>query len=166
MPADPTPPANSELLRRLLENRVDFVVVGGVAAVLQGASILTVDLDLCIPFSPENLARLLPLLVGIDARFRAHPERPRLTAEVERFSTFRLLMLETALGPLDVLREITGIGQFEEVVRASTELDLGGLRCRVLGLEGLIAAKRAAGRDTDLRVLPELEATLRLRAGD
>ena len=165
MPTDPTPPASADILRLLVENRVEFVVVGGVAAVLQGASILTVDLGLCIPFSGENLSRLLPLLIRLDARFRAHPERPRLTADVEHFSAFRLLMLETALGPVDFLREITGIGGFREVADASHELDLGDVRCRVLGLEGLILAKRAAGRDKDLRVLAELEATLRLRSG-
>lgn len=164
MPANPTPPANAELLHRLVASRVDFVVVGGVAAVLQGASLLTVDLDLCIPFSTENLSRLLPLMVAIDARFRAHPDRPRLTTDVEHFASIRLLMLETRLGPIDILREITGIGGFDEVERASTEIDLGEIRCRVLGLEGLISAKRAAGRDKDLRVLAELEATLRLRS--
>ena len=165
MPANSTPPANGELLHRLIDSRVDFVIVGGVAAVLQGASILTIDLDLCIPFSPENLSRLLPLLVDMDARFRAHPDRPRLTNDVERFASFRLLLLETALGPVDILREITGIGDFDEVARASTEIDLGEFRCRVLGLEGLISTKRAVGRDKDLRVLAELEATLRLRSG-
>ncbi len=148
MPTDPTPPASADLLRLLVENRVEFVVVGGVAAVLQGASILTVDLDLCIPFSGENLSRLLPLLIRLDARFRAHPERPRQTADVEHFSAFRLLLLETALGPVDFLREITGIGGFREVADASHELDLGDVRCRVLGLEGLILAKRAAARYT------------------
>ncbi|MEO8198023.1 MAG: hypothetical protein ABI689_15000 [Thermoanaerobaculia bacterium] len=164
MPANPTPPASAELLHRLVDRRIDFIVVGGVAAVLQGASILTVDLDLCIPFSTGNLSRLLPLLVELDARFRAHPDRPRLTADVEHFAAFRLLLLETVCGPVDFLREITGIGAFDEVARASTEIDLGEFRCRVLGLEGLIATKRAVGRDKDLRVLAELEATLRLRS--
>lgn len=164
MPTKPAPNSSAELLRRLVDSEVEFIVVGGVAAVLQGASILTVDLDLCVPFSHANLARLLPLLVELDARFRAHPDRPRLVPDVEQFSAFRLLMLETSLGPVDVLREIAGIGGFDEVARASTELDLGDLRCRVLGLEGLISAKRAVGRDKDLRVLAELEATLRLRS--
>ncbi len=122
MPANSTPPANGELLHRLIDSRVDFVIVGGVAAVLQGASILTIDLDLCIPFSPENLSRLLPLLVDMDARFRAHPDRPRLTNDVERFASFRLLLLETALGPVEILREITGIGDSTRSRGPGTEM--------------------------------------------
>ena len=163
MPPTPANASSVELLERLIDRGVEFVVVGGVAAVLHGSSLLTVDLDLCIPFSAENLSRLLPLLVELDARFRAHPERPHLLADVERFSSFRLLLLETSLGPVDFLREITGVGDFEAVSRSSLEVRLGNLRCHVLSLEALITAKRATGRDKDLRVLAELEATLRLR---
>ncbi len=154
---------NLELLRRLSAAEVEFVVVGGVAAVLQGSAILTVDLDLCAPFGVENLARLLPVLVALDGRFRAHPDLPRLTDEPARFAEFRLLMLQTSLGPVDVLREIDGLGNYAAVAREAETLDLGSFQCRVLGLAGVIAAKRAAGREKDLRALPELEATLRLR---
>lgn len=164
-PPEPRSP-NLELLRRLSVAGVEFVVVGGVAAALHGSSLVTIDLDLCAPFSTENLTRLLPELIELGARFRAHPERPNLENDPERFSRFRLLMLETALGPLDVLREIDGVGAYPDVKRASVRLDLGELRVRVLGLEALIAAKRAAGREKDLRALPELEATLRLRRRD
>lgn len=155
---------NLEILRRLTEAEVEFAVVGGVAAVLQGSSLLTVDLDLCVPFTESNLARLLPVLVDLEACFRAHPERPRLTNDPAKFSAFRLLMLQTSLGPLDILREIDGIGDYDAVARASVILDLRSFRCRALGLVGVIAAKRAAGREKDLRALPELEATQRLRA--
>ena len=163
MPPTETSSPNLELLRRLTAAEVDFVVVGGVAAALQGSSLVTVDLDLCAPFTPENLTRLLPGLVELRARFRAHPEHPALENDPERFLRFRLLLLETALGPVDLLREIDGVGSFSDVERASEWLDLGELRVRVLGLEALIAAKRAAGRDKDLGALPELEATLRIR---
>jgi hypothetical protein len=163
MPPPDAPTANLELLDRLTRAGVELIVVGGVAAALHGSSLLTVDLDLCVPFTAPNLDRLLPVLVDLEARFRAHPDRPRLENDPQRFARFRMLLLETRLGPLDLLREIEGIGDFAAVERASDWLDLGELRVRVLGLEGLIAAKRAAGRDKDLRALPELEATLALQ---
>lgn len=51
-----------------------------------------------------------------------------------------------------------------EVYRHSTEMGLDAdLRFRVLNLEALIRAKRAAGRRKDLGQLPELEALLELK---
>jgi len=163
MPSTNPPADNLELLRKLTTAGVEFVVVGGVAAALQGSSLVTVDLDLCTPFSADRLRRLLPVLVELDSRFRAHPDRPRLEIDPARFSRFRMLLLETRLGPLGLLREIEGVGDYSEVERASEWVDLGEFGARVLGLEALIAAKKAAGRDKDLRALPELEATLALR---
>ncbi len=59
------------LLRVLLRHEVDFLVVGGVAAQLAGAPILTFDLDVLYDKSPENLDRLLPALEELKAHYRA-----------------------------------------------------------------------------------------------
>jgi hypothetical protein len=68
------------------------------------------------------------------------------------------LPLSTDLGDLDLLAEIAGIGEFARVQAAAVWVDLFGYRLAVLSLDGLIAAKRAAGRPKDLLTLPELEA--------
>ena len=39
-----------DLLRRLVEHGVEFVLVGGMAAAAHGASIVTEDVDICIRF--------------------------------------------------------------------------------------------------------------------
>ena len=70
---------------------------------------------------------------------------------------YRNLCLECGLGDLDVLGEIAGVGGFEAVRARSVELELPGRRIRVLGLDALIDAKRALGREKDREALRELE---------
>ena len=68
----------------------------------------------------------------------------------------------TALGEIDLLGEVTGLGDYHAVQAHSTIIPIFDLPCQVLSLEGLIIAKRAAGRPKDLMVLPELEALVEL----
>ena len=154
---------NDALLKKLADAGVELVVIGGVAAVLHGSATTTRDLDLCIPFTRESFARLLPALSSLNPRFRQHPEQPPLTGEPERFVPFRHLLLVTDLGWLDLMREVSGVGSWPEVSAASETVEIAGQPIRVLTLEALIRAKRAAGRDRDLRAIPELEALLELR---
>jgi hypothetical protein len=71
--------------------------------------------------------------------------------------------LTTEVGDLDLLGEVTGMGGYEQVATFSEEMEIFGMTCKVLTLEGLIKARRAVGRAKDLRVLPELEALLEIR---
>ncbi|MEK7785119.1 MAG: hypothetical protein AAB658_06795 [Chloroflexota bacterium] len=71
--------------------------------------------------------------------------------------------LDTDLGALDLLGEASPFGEFLQVIQHAEEAELFGYRVRVLSLEALIDAKRAAGRQKDLLVIPELEALLELR---
>jgi hypothetical protein len=69
----------------------------------------------------------------------------------------------TDLGPLDFLGEVAGLGTFDAVKAASDHLNIFGIDCGVLYLNGLIASKRAAGRKKDLIAVTELEGLLDLR---
>ncbi len=71
--------------------------------------------------------------------------------------------LSTDFGDLDLFGDVIGLGRYEEVLTYSEELDLFGIPCRVLILEGLIEAKEACGRAKDLRLLPELKALQQIR---
>ena len=64
---------------------------------------------------------------------------------------------------MDILGEVTGMGSYEKLLPFSEELEIYGMRCQVLTLEGLIKSKRAVGRAKDLMLLPELEALLDIR---
>src|SRR5205085_8120132 len=64
----------------------------------------------------------------------------------------------TAEGPIDLLGELTGVGQFDAVREHATEATMFGARYLFLDLDTLILAKRAAGRAKDLETIAELEA--------
>jgi hypothetical protein len=68
--------------------------------------------------------------------------------------------LITDLGALDFLGEVAGVGNYLEVKKNSDVMAIFDMDCQVLSLEGLIRSKKAAGRERDLEVIPELEGLL------
>jgi hypothetical protein len=154
----PSSPIQIEgLLVELERHEVAFMVVGGVAAVLQGAPIATFDLDVLIDTQPANLERLLEMLVSVRARYR-DPGGRLIEPNQARLASQRMHLLSTDLGPLDILTELAGGLRYEALVEQSPPREIHGRRVRVLGLQALIASKEAAGRPKDLAVLPTLRA--------
>ena len=145
-----------DFLKRLNEHGVEFVVVGGVAAILQGSTHITQDLDVCAPLDEANLTRIINALRDLHPRFRMHPSKPALWEDAKRMAGFRNLNLDTDWGVLDILGEITGLGDYAAVATHCTEVTLKGLKVRVLDLPALIESKRAVHRPKDLMMLPEL----------
>jgi hypothetical protein len=139
------------------EQGVRFVLIGGYAAILHGSRLLTEDIDICAPLDQENLGAILQALKDLRPKFRIRPDRPPLPDDPARLAGFRNLNLDTDLGVVDILSEVTGIGDYEVVLRRSEERTLGGQAIRILTLDALIEAKRAAGRRKDWRGVEELE---------
>ncbi len=147
-----------DLLARLISHNVEFVIVGGVAGVLHGSSIVTQDVDVCAPLTGNNLARILSALRDLSPRFRMTPERRPLPENAAGLAGFRNLHLLTDWGQIDLLSEITGVGDYEEVARHAICVSIGGTECRVLDLDTLIRAKRALNLPKDRQAILELEA--------
>jgi len=147
-------------LGALSEGGVDFILVGGLAAVLSGAPINTFDVDVVHSREPGNVQLLLPVLEALDAVFRIQPER-RLKPNASHLSSTGHLNLITRYGPLDLLGTIgQGLG-YQDLIPHSVELHISeGLRIRVLDLETLIAIKEELGGEKDRAVLPILRRTL------
>lgn len=152
-------PRYLELLTALSAHRVSFIVVGGVAAILEGAPVTTLDLDILLDAAPANLARLQACLEEVDAHYR-DPAGRDLRPTSERLETLRLHRLLTAFGPLDVLTEVGSGSRYEDLLRRTHLRSVGSLQVRVLDLEALIETKKQAGRDKDRAVLPILVRTL------
>src|SRR5438552_2374676 len=101
---DSPPSELTTLLHDLAAASIDFVVVGALAAVAQGAPITTHDLDIVHERSPANVDRLLAFLGSVGARYRERPGLP--TREALLGPDHQLLL--TDKGPLDVLGAIEG----------------------------------------------------------
>lgn len=151
-------PDLESLLDRLVRARVEFVVVGGFAAVAHGVSLPTQDIDVCSRFTPENLLELQRAIGDLHPVHRMVPSRPSLSLTVEACAGLRNLYLDTDWGQLDCLGEVLGVGDYQDVVAQSVPVELAGGVCRILSIDALIRAKEAMGRPRDL------EAVLQLRA--
>jgi hypothetical protein len=147
-----------DLLQKLSESGVPFVLVGGMAAAAHGSLLVTEDVDACICFDLETLGPLLVALRGSHPRLRVPPNYAALSDDPSTYVGWRNLYLATDEAQLDLLGEVTGVGSFDDVSRGAIELDLGPFTCKVMGIDDLIRAKRALGRPKDLRAALELEA--------
>ena len=47
------------LLKRLTDNQVEYVLIGGYAAIAHGSSLVTKDVDVCAPLTEPNISRIL-----------------------------------------------------------------------------------------------------------
>jgi len=146
-----------ELLRRLADAGVEFIVVGGAAAVLHGAPITTEDLDIVHRRSPENVARLKMLLDGLDAHVRELANR-RLPPQESTLLGDGHVLLSTRLGPLDCLGTLIDGRGFEELVSHSESIQDEGAEFLVVDLPTLIELKTKTGRAKDRLMLPVLIA--------
>lgn len=148
------------LLRRLTEAEVRFVLVGGLAAVAQGAPIMTRDVDVVHARDEANLDALMRVLVALHAVYRGRPGAP-LQPKREHLAGLGHHLLKTDLGPLDVLGAIHGGRDYDALLLESVELPLPFGTIRVLSLESIVRDKRSSTEEKDRLMVPILESTLR-----
>jgi hypothetical protein len=153
------------LLKVLLRHGVDFFVVGGVAAQLEGAPILTLDLDVLYDKTPENLGRLLAALQELKARYR-DPAGRHIEPDADKLATLKRHLLLTELGALDVRGAIGNDLTYQDLESRTVPYELGELRVRVLELAAVIESKEQANRDKDRAVLPVLRQTLAMKTSE
>lgn len=156
--------ALESLLATLATARVDLIVVGGLAAVAQGAPIVTRDVDIVHRRDAGNIRRLVDVLLAIDARYRGRPAGDVLRPTEGALAGAGHSLLQTRLGPLDILGAIEGGRDYDELLPDTIEVDLDGQTVRVLDLATIVALKRTSTRPKDQRMLPILEETLRRRS--
>ncbi len=154
----PTSTEFGTLLRVLLDEAVEFILVGGVAGVLHGAARATYDVDVVYRRSPDNLDRLVRALTPYQPYLRGAPLGLPFSFDVETFRHGLNFTLTTSLGAIDLLGEVTGGGRYEALLAHSQPIPLVGTTCQCVTLDGLIRLKRAAGRPKDLEAIAELEA--------
>ena len=151
------------LLRALTDGGVDFVVIGGIAAIAHGSPLFTRDLDISYAAVPENLERLGRVLVGLGATLRGVTDDVPFVPDGRTLSHVRVLTLDTPQGPLDLLAEPDGSGGYARLRANAIDATVSGVTVKVAGLDDLIAMKKAAGRPKDRVYVEELEVIRRLR---
>ncbi len=151
------------LLRRLVDGQVDFVVVGGVAAVAHGSAQFTQDLDIAYAPDDENVERLGRVLVALSARLRGVTDDVPFIPDGRALRRTRVLTLETPHGSIDLLAQPEGAPVYAQLRERADREQIGGVQVLVASVDDLIAMKKAAGRPKDLIAIEELEAIKRLR---
>lgn len=151
------------IIAALLAAGARFVVVGGVAATIQGSARLTNDLDVCYDPALDNLETIVRLLGGWHGYLREVEPGLPFTLDVLALRTTPVMTLTTDLGDIDLLDRILGVGGYADVLAASEIVRIDALEFRALTLPALISAKKATGRAKDREHVIELEALLALR---
>ena len=145
------------ILVSLKKEQVQFVIIGGLAAIFHGHARVTYDLDICYARDRANLEKLARSLRELKSELRvlnsSIPFRPDWKT-LEMGLNFTLL---TSAGPFDILGEVSGVGGYDKCFEGAAAGSLYGIDVFMLSLSKLIYAKRAAGRPKDLDDLRALE---------
>ena len=147
-------------VQALCDASVEFVVIGGLSATFHGSARVTYDLDICYSHASANLRRLTEALAPFHPRPRGFPAGLPFVWDEGTLRNGTVFTLQTDIGEIDLLAEVTGLGAFDEVKLHSITVEAFERQVPTLDLTGLIQAKRAAGREKDLSALPELESLL------
>ncbi len=150
----------TDMVARLSQAGVEYIIVGGVSAVLHGSPVITKDLDICYRQTPENIRRLVAALAPLRPRPRGFPPDLPFVFDERTIQLGSNFTLDIGGEEFDLLGTMAAIGGYEEVIGAAVEMEVAGHRVKVLALADLIATKEAAGRAKDLAVLPLLRAVL------
>jgi len=150
------------LLEALAEHAVDFVVIGGIAAIAHGSARLTQDLDISYATNSDNLKALGRALRSLNARLRGVDEDVPFIPDEHTLRRSSLLTLDTRAGPLDLLAEPPGAPAYEELRKQASRITLGSRPVLIASIDDLVAMKLKAGRPIDLADVEALDAIRRL----
>jgi predicted nucleotidyltransferase len=157
-----------DILRLLAAADARFVVIGGVALQFHGSAYVTLDLDIAYERTRENAKRIATALHPLQPRPRGFPADVPFIFDAQTLMSAEVLTLGTTAGDLDLLATVKGVGSFDAIEASSEPVELQGFSVKILSIDGLIRAKRAAGRPKDEPGLIELEMLREAReaAGD
>jgi hypothetical protein len=148
------------LFQVLAAHDVDYVLIGGLAAVIHGSSATTNDADIVPSQDPANLEGLSAALRDLKARLRVDrdPRGVRFDPHPALLASMSMLNLTTRCGDLDLTFSPAAIDDYAALRRDSTVFDIEGTYVRVASLTDIIRSKETADRPKDRAVLPILRA--------
>jgi predicted nucleotidyltransferase len=152
------------LLMRLKDSGLEFVVIGELCVIYHGVPVATFDLDICCPFGVENILKIESAVKDLNPVHRLTANKLPLAETRSSFKDLKNIYLQTDLGKLDCLGEVSGLGSYEQVLQQSILHTMSFGAFRMLNLDALIAAKIAAGRQKDLDAVRLLQAVKERKA--
>lgn len=138
------------ILQTLARHKVQFVLIGGQAAIAHGSPSVTFDLDICYQRSPQNLERLASALKERSARLRGVEDDVPFILDAKTIEIGDHFTFETDAGSFDCLGTPSGVNGYEDLASAASPVDFDGMSVLVASLDDLIRMKQAAGRPKDL----------------
>jgi hypothetical protein len=152
-------PDLSAIIEGLVKADVNFILVGGLAAVIQGTPFTTMDVDIVHRQSSENISKLFAFLKSIEAIYR-RPDDKIISPKEEDFFQMGHILLKTCYGPLDILAFIEHGKTYEDLFQDTIEIQFRGRNIRVLDITVLTELKRTSRLPKDKQRLAILEETL------
>ena len=148
------------LFEVLDEYEVDYVLIGGLAAVIHGSTAMTNDADIVPAPETENLERLSGALVDLGARIRSAetPDGVPFEPHPSLLRSMAMLNTTTRCGDLDIAFAGAPGSGYEDFAASCVVYDLGGVEVRVASVEDIIRSKERADRPKDRATLPILRA--------
>ena len=153
-------PDLEQLLERLVRHEVEFVIVGGYAAMIHGAGQITFDVDVCGPLDLANLTRIHAAVADLHPYHRMTPQEIPFVLSEGFDRGLKNLYLKTDLGQIDCLGSLPEVGDFAFARAHSIAMKLPFGECRLLDIPTLIHVKTLVGRPKDLLVSTQLRAIL------
>ena len=139
---------------------VEFVIVGGIAIRSHGGNYITEDLDICYSRTRENLKRIADVLAPLKPRPRGLDKKLPYIFDWTTLQHGTNFTFRTSMGDVDLLGEVKGVGNYDDLIKKSITVDLDGFPTYILSIPALIIAKRSAARPKDEAGLKVLEALL------
>lgn len=121
---------------------------------------VTHDLDLCLLLTSENILKIRSILKDLHPKHRMTPQRLSFLEVPKNIAQLNNLYLETDLGIVDLINQVTGVGDFNRVARNAQNVELFGRQCKVISMEDLVLAKTTLGRPKDIAMVKELNVIL------
>ncbi len=144
-------------LPKLVERGVDFILIGGGAAIAHGLARTTYDVDIVYNREISNLERLVEALQGIDLYYRGAPPGLPFLWDIATLSAGLNFTLTSTRGDIDLLGQAAGDGTWSGLQQDVELMQLYDHPVRVVTLSRLIELKQAAGRPKDFEIIAELQ---------
>jgi len=152
-----------EVLKNLNSHQVEYIIIGGYAAVLHGASYATNDVDICYHRTKQNLESIVHVLKPFRPKLRTIDGDVPFLFDTKTLLAGMNFTLSTDLGDIDLLGEVSGVGNYQNMIKNAEPTVVFQEKCFVISLLDLLKTKKAVGRPKDLSLVDQIEALIKAK---